>query len=530
MSSALHSSITLNNVGFHWPDGEPALAAISGSFGPGKTGLIGANGSGKSTLLRLIAGRLQPVTGEIRTGGEVGYLAQNLILDVGASVADLLGIAPILGAVRAIESGDIAEEHFETVGDNWDIESRAIEALRAIGLADTTLERRVDGISGGEAMLIALTGLRVRRTPITLLDEPTNNLDRRVREHLYTLIDSWPGTLIIVSHDRELLEKMDNTAEIYAGELTVFGGPYSAWREALDGEQAAAIQARRAAEQTIRAEKKQRAEAEIKLARRVRTGKKKFENRTASKLVMNQNKASAQVSAGKLKTGSGERLEAARDAARAAEARVREEETLHLTLPDPEVAAGRRIAELRGPDREFVIRGPERVALRGPNGSGKSTLLGALISGPGPAGRLLTERVGYLSQRLDGLDAHSSALDNVAEVAPGSSPGEIRNLLARLLLRGDSVNRPVGSLSGGERFRVALARLLFADPPPQLLILDEPTNNLDIGSVDRLVEALGEYHGALLVVSHDEEFLGRLGITLHLEITTGGGLGETARS
>ncbi|WP_455710133.1 ATP-binding cassette domain-containing protein [Nocardia tengchongensis] len=209
----------------------------------------------------------------------------------------------------------------------------------------------------------------------------------------------------------------------------------------------------------------------------------------------------------------------------AASSRVRRDEHIHLDLPDPEVPRSRRIAELGGGDRRIVIQGPERVALIGPNGAGKSTLIEHLLAGRHPErGRLLTDRVGYLPQRLDNLDERAGALDNVHAVAATTAPGVIRNHLARLLIRGSSVERPVSTLSGGERFRVALARLLFADPPAQLLILDEPTNNLDIASVDQLVEALADYRGAILIVSHDYSFLHRIGVDTVVELDADGGM------
>src|SRR5690606_27022174 len=136
----------------------------------------------------------------------------------------------------------------------------------------------------------------------------------------------------------------------------------------------------------------------------------------------------------------------------------------------------------------------------------------------------LTDRVGYLPQRLDGLDEQASMLENVERAAPSVPPGELRSRLARFLLRGDSVHRPVATLSGGERFRVSLARLLLADPPAQLLVLDEPTNNLDLDSIDQLVDALRSYRGALLVVSHDDAFLGRLGLDAIWELDVDGNL------
>lgn len=542
-STAARSSVTLNGVSFAWPDGTRALSGLTGSFGSGRTGLVGSNGTGKSTLLRLMAGRFAPSSGQIITSGDVGYLPQTLTLDAANTVASLLGIGDKLEALHAIERGDVDERHFDVLGDDWDLEARADEALRAIGLSANDLDRRVAELSGGEAMLVAITGLRLQRTAITLLDEPTNNLDRAARASLRTLVRSWPGTLIVVSHDTALLECMDATAKLHGGRLSVFGGPYSAWLAHREQEQSAAAQAVRTAEQAVRAEKRQKAEAETKLARRARTAQKSYDNRTAAKIVMNQKASNAQLSAGKLRSGGDERLNAATSALDAAESRLRDDEAIHLELPDPDVPRGKRIAELRSGVRgdegtaestsgeAFSLQGPERVAIVGANGVGKTTLLEKLLSGdaaaPGRAsGTLHTSRVGYLSQRLDGLDAAADSIANIRSVAPNVEPGVIRNRLARLLLRGDSVHRPVQTLSGGERFRVALARLLFAEPPPQLLILDEPTNNLDLQSVEQLIAALQSYRGAVLVVSHDDAFLDRIGLDRVLELDADGALHE----
>ncbi|MGV9677286.1 ABC-F family ATP-binding cassette domain-containing protein [Nocardia sp. NPDC003482] len=529
--ASTHAPITLRDLTFEWPDGTVALSGLNGVFTTGTTGLVGRNGAGKSTLLKLIAGLLTPTSGRVEVAGEVGYLPQTLTLGRDATLADLLGIAGTLSALRAIEAGDTDERHFETVGDDWDIEARADEALHEIGFAATDLDRGVGEISGGQAVLAAITGLRVRRTPITLLDEPTNNLDRATRAQLTAFVDDWPGTLIVVSHDLELLEHTDATAELHAAELEVFGGPYSAWKRHFDERQAAAVQAARTAEQTLRTEKRQRIEAETKLARRERTARATQQHGGIPRILAGNRASRAQNSAGALRTGLDAKVRSAQQILDDAESRVRREEHIHLDLPDPDVPRGRRIAELRDGDSVFVIQGPERVALAGPNGSGKSslieTLLGTRTSVPGRVtGTLLTDRVGYLPQRLDGLDEHAGAVDNVRAVAPAIPPATIRNQLAPLLLRGDSADRPVSTLSGGERFRVCLARLLLADPPAQLLILDEPTNNLDIASVDRLVEALADYRGAILVVSHDHPFLTRLGIDTVLEL---GGDGHLRR-
>jgi len=530
----MKSTITLRNLSFEWPDGSLALDRVNGTFTAGRTGLVGRNGAGKSTLLRLIAGQLAPTSGAVETAGEVGYLPQTLTLTGETTIAELLGIDGVLSALRAIESGDVDEHHFDVVGDDWDIEARADEALHEIGFGAAELDRRVAEVSGGEAMLIAVTGLRIRRTPITLLDEPTNNLDRATRAALAGFIDTWPGTLVVVSHDLELLEHMDSTAELHSGTVEVFGSPYSAWTDYREQEQAAAVQAARSAQQALKVEKRQRVEAETKLARRERTAKKTQKDGGIPKILAGNRASKAQGSAGAMRSTLDDKVQAAQAAVDAADARVREDEHIHLTLPDPDVPRGRRLAELHDGDRTIVIQGPERVALVGPNGAGKSTLIEQLVTGGEPApgrvhGTLSTERVGYLTQRLDDLDETASALDNVKAVAPDLAPGTIRNQLARLLIRGSSADRPVATLSGGERFRVCLAKLLLADPPAQLLILDEPTNNLDIASVEQLAEALDAYRGALLVVSHDHPFLERLGIDTVLELGRDGRLRQRDR-
>lgn len=543
------AAVTLDRVSFAWPDGSIALDAVSGSFGSGRTGLVGRNGAGKSTLLRLIAGELTLASGQILRSDEVAHLPQRLTLETDRRVADLLGIAAPLDAVRAITAGDVDRAHFDAVGDDWDIEARAEASLAEAGLDPSFLDRTVGELSGGEAVLVAVAGIRLRRAAITLLDEPTNNLDREARLRLADMVRTWKGALIVVSHDVSLLELMDDTAEIYGSELSVFGGPYSQWRAWLDAEQGAARQAERDAAQAYRKEKRQRIEAEAKLATRAQMGRKAFDEKRVPKIIANGRKMAAQVSAGRLRNEVRGKEDAAHQALDAAGRRVRDDDTMRIDLPDPELSASRRIATIGDGERSWIVQGPERVALVGRNGVGKTTLLRRLVASgadnSGDRGRsdqesavpaqirpilrssdAHTDRIGYLSQRVDGLDDRASVVQNIAAAAPHVPDRELRNRLARFLIRGATMDRAVGDLSGGERFRVALAKVLLAEPAPHLVMLDEPTNNLDLDTVDQLVEALRAYRGAVLIVSHDDQFLERLGLDLTLELDAEGRLSE----
>lgn len=519
----LQPSVVFVDATFAWADGSPVLDGVTTAF-TGRTGLIGRNGVGKSTLLRLIGGQLRPTSGRVVVEGDVGVLPQHLPLRTTETMADLLRVRSVVDAIRAVEAGSTSQADYDLIGSDWDAEARAVAALAEIGLDGIPLDREVGHLSGGETVLGALLGLRLARTPVTLLDEPTNNLDRGGREMLRQVVSGWPGALIVVSHDIELLDVLDQTAELIRGDLIVFGGPYSQYAEFSEREQAAAEQSLRSAEQVLRTERRQRAEAETKLARRSRYARTDFVNKRRPRIIMNALTSRAQVSAGRLRQEFDDKVESARLDVEERAARLRPDDLIRIELPDPGVPGTRRLAELRDATHTVVISGPERVALIGPNGVGKTRLLETLFQPERPPettpyGVRLTDQIGYLPQRLDGLDDSATVLDNVRAAAPDSLPEAIRGNLARFLLGAAAIQRPLGTLSGGERFRVALARLLLATPPHQLLVLDEPTNNLDLASIDALVSALSGYRGGLLVVSHDLRFLQRLAIDTWLEVS-----------
>ncbi|MGW1957502.1 ABC-F family ATP-binding cassette domain-containing protein [Streptomyces sp. NPDC001920] len=545
----MSTSITCTSLAFTWPDGTPVFENLDVAFGPGRTGLVGANGSGKSTLLKLLAGELTPLDGAVRVAGEVGYLPQNVTLDTALKVDEALGIAAKRTALHAIEAGDVAEVHFETVGDDWDVEERALATLGELGLGHVELDRTIGEVSGGESVLLRLAALLLRRPDVLLLDEPTNNLDLYARRRLYTAVQSWPGVMVVVSHDRELLDLVDQIADLRrvspaargasaegggggrVGEITWYGGNFSAYEHALEIEQEAAERMVRVAEADLKKQKRELVDAQVKLARRKRYGQKMWDQKREPKIVMGARKRAAQESAGKHRIMHEEKLTEARERLDDAVEAVRDDDEIRVDLPYTAVPPGRGVLTLRELELVYGARvaggldlhGPERIALIGRNGSGKTTLLRTIAGELAPVAGEVTAHVPlrFLPQRLDVLDDELTVAENVARFAPAATNNRIRARLARFLFRGARADQKTQTLSGGERFRAALAALMLAEPAPQLLMLDEPTNNLDMASVRQLTTALESYEGALIVASHDLPFLESIGITRWLMLEDG---------
>ncbi|MFH7596323.1 ABC-F family ATP-binding cassette domain-containing protein [Streptomyces racemochromogenes] len=529
--------VTCSDLSFDWPDGTPVFEGFHWAVGPGRTGLIGLNGCGKSTLLKLVAGALVPSGGQVSVAGTLGYLPQDATLDTALRVDEALGIRSARTALHAIEAGEATEANFTAVGDDWDVEERALAVLDELGLARIGLDRTVGELSGGECVLLRLAALLLARPDVLLLDEPTNNLDLRARRRLYAAVESWSGVMVLVSHDRELLERVDQIADLRDGEVRWYGGNFGDYERMLAAEQESAERMVRVAEADVQRQKRELADAQVKLARRKRYGQKMYENKREPKIVMGARKRAAQESAGKHRTMHAEKLADARERLDQAVEAVRDDAEIRIRLPATQVPPGRRVLTLTdlrlahgaGAAGEWEVRGPERIALVGANGSGKTTLLRTLAGLlPPVSGEAVTHvPARFLPQRLDVLDDERSVVANVARFAPQASDNLIRARLAHFLFRGGRADRAAGTLSGGERFRAALAALLLAEPAPQLLMLDEPTNSLDLASVRRLGEALDAYEGALVVASHDVPFLESVGITRWLLLDREQGLRAT---
>ncbi|MDX1879890.1 ABC-F family ATP-binding cassette domain-containing protein [Mycolicibacterium sp. 141076] len=521
------SSITCSHLSFSWPDDTELFSDLSFTVGAGHTGLVAPNGAGKSTLLKLVAGELKPTSGSVTVDGSLGYLPQTLPFATDLTVAEMLGVAPILAALAALAEGDASEAVFAVIGDDWDIEERSTAQLARLGL-DVSLDRRLGTLSGGEVVTLGLAAQLLRRPDVLLLDEPTNNLDSVARQRLYDELDRYPGTLLLISHDRALLDRMDRIAELRDGDVQFYGGNFTAYQDAVAEAQRAAVDEMRNAESQLKLQKRQMQQARERAARRSGTAARNVKDAGLPKIVAGKLKRDAQESAARADEVHARRVDDAKARLDAAERAVRDDDVIALDLPNTEVPAGRTVLSATGLNIrrggrtlfadngiDLDIRGPERIALAGPNGAGKSTLLKIVNGDLQPDTGTLSRgdgRIAYLSQRLDLLDEQRSVLENLMAWAPTLSITRRRHLLAQFLFQDNRIDLPVSVLSGGERLRATLACVLYAEPAPHLLLLDEPTNNLDLVSVAQLESALNAYRGAFIVVSHDERFLDAIGI------------------
>ena len=260
--------IVCSNLSFSWPGETPLFQELSFTVGDGRTGLVAPNGAGKSTLLKLITGEYRPSVGAVTVDGTAGYLPQTLPFAAGRTVADVLGVAPVLDALDALAGGDAGEKVFAAIGDDWDLEETTRAELGRLGLGHIALDRRLGSLSGGEVVSVGLTAELLKRPDVLLLDEPTNNLDADARAKLYDVLDDYKGCLLLVSHDRMLLDRMDRIAELHRGEIAFYGGNFTDYEESVSEAQRVAENSIRNAEQQLKREKRQMQYARERAARR----------------------------------------------------------------------------------------------------------------------------------------------------------------------------------------------------------------------------------------------------------------------
>jgi ATPase subunit of ABC transporter with duplicated ATPase domains len=538
MSSTTHASdarLVAERLTYSLPDGRALFQDLTLSFGRERTGLVGPNGSGKTTLARLLAGELTPTGGTVQRRAALAVLPQEFRPPPHAPMAVVLRIDARLAALERMEAGEASVADLEVVGDDWDLPDRAAAVLARLGLGHLPLDRPVGALSGGEGTRVALAGLALGHPDFLLLDEPTNHLDAASREALYAFVTGWSGGLLCVSHDRALLRRMDRMVELSGLGVRIYGGNYDAYRSLRSAEDAAAERELDSAKAALRSAERAAREQRERQARREAQGRRDRATANLPKILLNGRKAQAQATGARVRAVTEREVAERRVRAEDARRRVEERALPRFVLASSQLPAGRTVLELEGVTvhypgaarpvlRDAALRmvGPERVGLVGPNGSGKSTLLrvaiGSLEAASGRVRRLPDAEIAFLDQRGAALEPDLTVLENFRARFPAMDATAARYALARFLFSDEAALQPVGTLSGGQRLRLSLACILGGDRPPSLLVLDEPTNHLDLDALEALESALRGYDGALLVVSHDRDFLEAIGVERRVEL------------
>ena len=499
-----HNLISLKDISFETKPGFFLFKNLNLILGKEKSGLVGNNGIGKSTILKLIVGELEPSSGVVETKTKLAYLSQDYQINLEITVEQTLGTE---------------EEH------------KSLEVLAHMGLKNIQLKRLMSSLSGGERMRVVLAKLIIQQGNFLILDEPTNNLDQDAWQSVYELIKQWKGGLLVVSHDRTLLNFMDKILELSDKGLGIYGGNFDFYVEQKNLEKEAAQRQLSEAEMEMKKTKKQAQATKERQQKKSSHGKKTADKLGLPKIILGAMKRRAQQTSGKLKKTQEDRIASAKGKLQKAKERISPENQIEVNLSNTEIPNGKLVAKFEnvnftydnGPvllsQFNLSIYGPERLAINGPNGSGKTTLVKLILGELQPLSgevNLGINRYAYLDQNVSVLNKSKTVLENLKALS-GLDEGQSRNWLARFLFPREDVFKKIEVLSGGERMRAALACILSGDAPPNLLVLDEPTNNLDLNSIERIESALLNFKGALIVISHDKSFLKN--ISIEKEIT-----------
>lgn len=519
----LKNYLACSKLSYTLPDGRKLFENLDFDIGFGeKAALCGENGCGKSTLFKIISGELSPSSGTLIRHSQTAFIPQN-IHGISGRIDEVAGIRAKLEALERISSGNAQEQDWDILDNDWDIEERWSKLLTEWGLAYLAPQDCFSKLSGGEKEKILIIKALLQKSDIILLDEPTNNLDLASKQKLWQILEEIPQGVCLITHDRSILNRVSTIWELNPQGLRRYGGNYAFYRQEKEKQ-------KELAENKIKELSKETGRLaatlqnlESQSARDKRYGEKQIANRRYSRLDGNAKKAQADSLSAKLKKSGTEKIDKNKEEIRRLETELKEE-CLKIPLPGKPFLRNKllEIKEISfsyGNRKLFnnfslLMKGDERIAIAGANGSGKTTLI-KLITGELPPDKgevSLNGRAVYLNQELDILDNRLSLLDNMLILNPSTTVHEAHKTLANFKFRNRSAYKKAGELSGGERLRACLSAIFCTPEQPEMIILDEPTNNLDLPSQDILENALSQYQGALIAVSHDEAFLEKLKI------------------
>ncbi len=529
----LTSSIIIHHLNYSFSNERLLFQDLSLTFAREKSGLVGKNGVGKSTLLRLILGEITPGSGTIHTTGKIAYCPQQIILEDDEQISDVLGIRDKLAALQRISQGSIAASDFAILNEDWQIEQEALLQLRVFGLAHLPLNRLMKHLSGGEKTRLYLAKCFLVKPDFIILDEPTNNLDADSRLQLYAAIREWKGGMLIISHDRSLLNLMTEILELTGLGANNYGGNYDDYCAQQSLQLAAKEKKLADARKSLQNTQSAIQSSVEKLREKQKQGQKLRNSGSQAKVILDGMKERSEKTQNRYARKNQLLLEQAEQEFTTAKTNIEISYEIAVSLPVTSIPNDKIVLELEDLSYAYPLSeanisaqllidhynlrivGPERIALSGNNGSGKTTLIKLILRELTPISghiKLGVSHISYLDQALNFLKPELSVLENFQRINPDIEETQARLYLAQFLFRNVQALKKVATLSGGERLRAMLACVLMARKPPQLLILDEPTNHLDLISIASIESALKNYRGALLVISHDAQFLENIGI------------------
>jgi ATPase subunit of ABC transporter with duplicated ATPase domains len=490
-----------------------------------KYGLVGNNGCGKSTLLKLLAKEILADKGEVFCDTSPIYISQNI--NGNLTFADVFDVSNILGALTKISKGSVEKEDFDLAENNWNIKAELEKNIHRICGIQVDLNNSIKTISGGQLTQILLAKVKLSDADVLLLDEPTNNLDVDAKNSFIDWFKTAEKSVVIASHDRELLDNMDVIIEIDNNKLNFYTGNYHHYKMQKNVEKQAIIDDINHAEKQIKKINRTIQLTKEKLGQKVTRGKGLRKTKSVDKITADIMKSRSEKTSSKNLIHAHNLQSKSEKLLLESKSKLYIEDEISIDIPATHIGSNQLVLSIK--DLEFSysnsrnkiiknfnlsIIGAERIALIGKNGSGKSTLL-KLIKGslkPINGQVKLNVKVGYIDQKVTVLDENLSLIENILKFNSKLDITSAYTILARYKFRNIIAHRKVKDLSGGEKIRAALAIYLNAQATPQVLILDEPTNHLDIESIELLEQALNYYEGAILVVSHDYHFLKNINI------------------